>query len=370
MPAVAEAVTVWILRVLDVADSIDLDAARACVASRAATRGATRILGPERHPGGGVELSTRPVDVEMPPVEVDGLSLQTSVRLFDFGVASVRLRLALSEECTADALIALAARLEAMAALDDAARSTWERLALEIAPGLRGAHAVDLVEDYTVFTAARVRGCADGADAVAALDPARLLLAEPSRALASEVIASYRDRLVRYYAADAAVIGWSGALVIDPDGDFDTLEVLEVANARLLELRYYDRLLTRELARVYAAAESARGVSTLRALFRSPWVAVTRRAATLLVEVGQIHDRLEGALTLVGDAHTTRLYREAALRLRIAEISDAVRDKLGSLARVTEVFEAELTHRRGVALESTVVLLIVLEVVLGLLRPH
>jgi len=85
--------------------------------------------------------------------------------------------------------------------------------------------------------------------------------------------------------------------VIDPDGSRDQLEVLELASARLLELRYYDRLLARELARVYTAAEAARGSLTL---FRSPFVKIARRTATLFVEITDLYDRLEGALTLVG----------------------------------------------------------------------
>jgi hypothetical protein len=210
-----------------------------------------------------------------------------------------------------------------------------------------------------------VSGLHDAGEALRALAPAQLLLAEPERPVADSVQESHLRRAIQYYADDAAIIGWNAALVLDAEGARDQLEVLEIATARLLELRYYDRLLGRELARVYTAAEAARGSNTL---FRSPFVKVARRAATLFVEITDLYDRVEGALTLVGDAYTARLYREAAHRFRLEEISSAVREKLGTLSRVSEIFEAEINHRRAVLLETAVVLLIVLELVLGFLR--
>jgi hypothetical protein len=172
-------------------------------------------------------------------------------------------------------------------------------------------------------------------------------------------------RALHYYADDAAVIGWNAALVLDPDGARDELEVLEVATARLLELRNYDRVLARELASVYDAVAAARGSS---GLLRSPFEPVTRRAAQLFVEMTDLYDRVEGAITLVGDAHTARIYREAESRFRLDAYSNAVREKLATLARVAEVFQAEISHRRALVLETGVLVLIVVEVLVTVLR--
>jgi hypothetical protein len=193
------------------------------------------------------------------------------------------------------------------------------------------------VEDYVLFEFARVRGTKPADEALAALEPARLILAEPDRELSPAAVEGHISRALSYYVDDAAVIGWNAALVLDPDGSRDELEVLEVATARLLELRYYDRLLAKELASVYDAVARARGSF---GLLRSPFEAVTRRAAQLFVEMTDLYDRVEGAITLVGDAYTARLYREASLRFRLDAYSAAVKEKLGTLARVAEVFQA------------------------------
>lgn len=359
--------SVCLLRLFDVASEIDLDRARALGRARAARRGEASIRDAEKAGAGGVVLSSGPVDLELGRAVVAGHEFAVSARLFDFGVASVRLSLPLAPGTSCADLVALASSLERVTAeVDAAARSAWRGLFDEIAPALREAHPPsDLVEDYTVFEVTRVAGAPDARAALAALDVARLLLAEPTRALSPQVAAGFADRALHYYADDAAVVGWNAALVLDPDGARGEVEVIELVTAQLLELRYYDALLGRELAALYATATRARRAS---ALLRSPFVTASRRAATLYVEMTELYDRIEGAITLVGDAYTVRLYREAAARFRLDDIAEGVRSKLATAARVSEVFEGELGHRRAVLLESAVVGLIVVEVVMGLLK--
>lgn len=356
--------TIWLMRMMDVGDEVDLERARSLTERRGARRGAAFLRGPEKGTG-GVLLASQPLDLDMGSASIDGMEVRCSVRLFDFGVASVRFEVPIPSGTSCQELWRTSAAIEAMSAIDDIARAVWGRIEHDLQPCIRVPHPVELIEDYTLFEIHRVTGCTTGEEALAAIDPARLLLAEPDRTLEPNVSAGWRKRAVHYYIDDAVVVGWNAALVIDPEGGRDVLEVLEIANTRLLELRYYDRILARELARVYDAAVAARQAWSL---FRSPFVHVARRAATLFVEMTDLYDRLQGAFTLVGDAYTARLYREASLRLRLDEISATVREKLGTLASVSQILEGEVGHRRTTLLELAVVLLIVLEVVLGVMR--
>jgi hypothetical protein len=43
------------------------------------------------------------------------------------------------------------------------------------------------------------------------------------------------------------VIDWNAAVVIEPDGSRDIPDILELASAQLLEFRYYDDLVDREM---------------------------------------------------------------------------------------------------------------------------
>jgi hypothetical protein len=364
LPVVVEGGVVWLLRLFDVADMVDLERARALTAERGATRTEKHARGPERG-SRGVVFEVPPLAIDAGVVSISGTEMRASVRLFDFGAVSVRFAADIAAGTTLHDLARLAARFDSAPDVDDVAHRVWRGIEAEVRGAIRGSHHSDVTEDYTVFEIRGVRGCKDGLEALSLLQPWKLILAEPDRAVAETVVLSHMERAIQYYEEDAAVIGWNAALVLDPDGSRDELEVLEIATARLLEMRYYDRLLGRELASVYSSAEAARGST---ALFRSPFVHVARRAATLFVEMTELYDRVEGTITLVGDAYTTRLYREAARRFRLEEASSAVKEKIATLARVSEVFQAELAQRRGLLLEAAVVLLFVLEVVLGIVR--
>jgi hypothetical protein len=355
---------VWLLRLLDVADTVDLEHARRLTAGRGATRMEKRTRGPERAPS-GVMFQAPPLAIDAGADRVAGLDVNASVRIFDFGVVSVRFAHAIPRGTSAADLARLAARFDTATDVDDAARRVWAPLSDALHGAIRGAHVSDVTEDYTLFEINGVRGCTSARQALARLEPWKLLLAEPERPVAETVIEAHMSRAIQYFEDDAALIDWNAALVLDPDGSRDELEVLEIATARLLEMRYYDRLLARELGSLYEMVEAAQGSS---GLLRNPFADVAARAATLFVDMTQLYDRIEGNVTLVGDAYTARLYREAAQRFRLAEASEAVKEKIATLAQVSEVYQGQLSQRRGLLLETAVVVLIVLELVEGFLR--
>src|SRR6202034_4857532 len=75
--------------------------------------------------------------------------------------------------------------------------------------------------------------------------------------------AAARQDLLRqrfsYYTDDLVVLTWDRAFIYEPRGDSDVMDVLEVANAQLLEMRYYDELLDDERPRMYDMVAAERG---------------------------------------------------------------------------------------------------------------
>lgn len=356
--------TVWVLRLFDLGAGIDLDAARRIVDARAPRRGEATLRGLERGPG-GVVLAAPPLDVDVDTGTWEGLAGRATARLFDLGVVSVRFALPLARGTTVDELVSLAARIEASDAFGRAAREIADRLASELGPAVTLAHRVDLVEDFTLFALTGVDGASTAALALDAIGPARLLLAEPTRELDAQVSSAMRSRALHHYREDAVVLDYATGLAIDPEGARDVLEVIEVANAQSLELRYYDGVLGRELAAIWSASRVAPSGGSL---LRSPYAGIGRRTARLFVEMADLHDRIEGALTLVGDAYAARVYREARTRLRLAELSANVLENLATLGRVSEILERQVAERRMLVLEVAIVVLIVFELVAGLVR--
>ena len=144
---------------------------------------------------------------------------------------------------------------------------------------------------------------ADGAptgDALVAVhgdDIARLLRGEADALSTQERDEVLRHRLA-YLASDLVVPSWNGAFVYDSEaGVPGALEILEFANSQLLQFRYYDRRLDRELTRIYARLQTTR--------WDEPWIgrrytAAARELHALFIDVNELTDRTENALKLVG----------------------------------------------------------------------
>lgn len=348
-----------VLRVIDVGSAIDLSAAAAALQAK---RGPDLLKGPSGAGGAsGVKLAMPPLDLDLGLRTVAGRETALRVRLFDFGIASFRFELDLRAASAAQ-LVALGAEVEDDGGYDEAAREAWRGLAPKLESAVIEPLPIDFVEDYAVF----VLPCdPDGGNAPGETI-ARMLLGEAdARALAVERIEAVQSRAIRYFADDFVVVDYGAAVIVDANCGAELVDVFELATARLLELRYYDALLAKASEAIVAeAARAARG----RWLLRSPFEHAAERAAALLLELTELTDRFGRSITLLGDAHSVLVYREAELRLRINDAQRGVDEKLSSLARFAEVLGDQLHARRGLTLETVVVLLIAIEIGLALLH--
>jgi hypothetical protein len=291
-----------------------------------------------------------------------------SARLFDYGVASVCYRLPIAPGTDLRELVPLAEELVAQPTpdLDAAARALAEDLGRALAPALERPHRWEGLETYQVFF---VRELVEPASAEAVLSGAplaRLLLGETSPVPLSEGEA--RDVLKHafsYLAEDLAVVDWNSAFLLEPSGVADIPDLLEFATAHLLELRYYDALLDRELSRIYDEIEGARGLGSL---FTRRYARLQRRTAALLLELSEMIERLDNAVKIIGDFYLARVYQDAVRRFRLPAWEDSVLRKQKLLSEVNALLSDASDTRRGELLEIVVILLIMWEVLWALFR--
>jgi hypothetical protein len=260
-------------------------------------------------------------------------------------------------------LVELAGQIsEAGASFDAKARDIWQEMAREIAPAIvpwEESDAVQLMEDFTVFVLASVP--AGQMDSQAVL--AHLLSGEPAhRQLAPAMIQELTRRAIRYYENDLVLVDYDAAVIVDQDDVTALVDIFEIASAQLLELRFYEDMLTRSLERLLRDVRLAR---TTAWLVRSPFRQLAHRTALLALELGELTDRLERAITLKGDTYSVQVYREAASRFRLAEADVSVREKVATISRVSEVLGHEIHARRDLLLEGTVIVLIAFEVLMA-----
>jgi hypothetical protein len=152
--------------------------------------------------------------------------------------------------------------------------------------------------------------------------------------------------------------------VVEPSGVEDIPDLLEFATAHLLELRYYDALLDRELHRIYDEIEA--GGSPIANIFTRRYRKLQRDTAALLLELSEMTERLENAVKIVGDFYLARLYQAAVRRFRLPAWQETVLRKQKLVADVNDLTGDAADTSRAELLEMAIIALILFEVVAAL----
>ncbi|HEV8324217.1 MAG TPA: hypothetical protein VG389_21545 [Myxococcota bacterium] len=357
---------VFLYRLYDVGEEIDLARAHALLSAR--KDAAARVgLRPMR----GIVVQTPPLWASLGGVELPlaGATLSGTARgrVFDFGVVSVALRLAIPEGTPWDVLVRWSGELGTSAADKVAALS--DRLASELAalvgPAVKEPRRAATAEDYTVFLLQALEPALEADDVREHAEVARLLLLEPDpgRLHASER-ASILSPALSYTADDLTVIDWNAALVLMPAEESDIPDILEFATAQLLELRVYDEFLDRELDRLYDAVGDRRVRLGERMLgLRHPYRALARSAMLLLLDVLDVTEKSENALKIVGDPFLAKVYLAAVEAFGLPRWRASLDRKLATLDRIASLLNDQADASRANLLELTVVVLIIIELI-------
>ncbi len=354
-----------IYRILDVADGIDLARAEALAS---APKSRVRLASPRSaleiaHPPLRLGLGARDVRVAGEPRRVE---IQAS--LFDYGVGSFLFELPIVPGTPLEDLAPIAEALleRPTPELDATARALAREASASLAPALVRPHDWDGIETYAVFFVRAFDRRVTGDELVAHAPLARLLLGEtdPVPLSAGERADVIKHRFA-YLETDLAVVDWNSAFVHEPSGSTDVPDLLELATAQLLELRWYDAFLDRELAALRGEAERAGNAG----LFTRRYSRLARRTAALLLDMSETVDRVENAVKIVGDFYLARLYQAALRRFRLPAWQESVLRKHRMLAEVNRVLADGADVRRAELLEITIIVLIAWEIVWAFWRP-
>ena len=357
---------VRIYRLFDIAEGIDLARVEALAA---ATASRFRLERPRTH--SAIEIPHPPVRLRIGPrtLPVAGVDRRVEVRahVFDYGVVSVVMEWPIPPGTALEDLVPLAvALLDAPTPEIDAAA---RREAAEVAQGLRSAldrpHAWDGLETYTVFFTRALDRPVTGRELLERAPLARLLLGEGGTVpLAPDERADVLKHHFSYLENDLAVVDWNSAFVHEPTGIGDVPDLLELATAHLLELRYYDALLDRELRDIYEQL-GRRGAS---GIFTRRYARLLQRTAGLLLEISEMVEHLENAVKIVGDFYLARLYQAALRRFRLPAWQDTVLRKQRMLQEVNRMLSDAADTRRAELLEITIIVLIAWEILWAVAR--
>ncbi|MBX3198794.1 MAG: hypothetical protein KF894_11710 [Labilithrix sp.] len=343
-------------RVFDAGDTILLDVAERLVPS------AKRVeLGGPLAEGlviavPAVEIALASCELVIPGID-HPLQARVSARIFHFGVVSVLYEIPLEPGTPLSSLAPLCGAIYDSSVLDARGAQHLEEIVRELATSIERPHGWHETESYTIVFVEELSGA--GVDALVDSEAvAKLLLGETSDKALS--VATRQDVLrngFSYLTDDLVLIDWNSALVVEPSGSRVVPHVLELATCQLLEFRYYDGLLDRELARVYEL------VGRAPRILRSPFGALTRQVLRSFMELTEFTERVDNAIKSVGDVYLARVYLAAINRFRVPHWRESVETKLGLVGRAYELLKGEVEVSRAQILELTIVILICAELV-------
>jgi len=359
-PLRVEAGSITVLRLYDVAYAIDLERVEQLIQKPA---GRVRL---QRAEPKAITFDRPPVEFSFgtQPIELGGSprTAEVGVRVYDFGAVAISLRVHIADVGWND-FVSATNELARMVATDAGAqrnRELLDNIVTLIGPALLRRDVSGLVEDYLLATVNRFDHPTDAEQVLNTLDLTTILSGETK-----PLSAASRKELLRhnysYYRDDLVVLTWDRAFILEPAGDTDIADIIELANAQLLELRYYDDLLDDELPRMYDRVQEAR--RALRGLGRRRYARLARDLYTLVAEVTEITERVENALKVTEDVYLARIYGATLEIFRINSWSATVDRKLAIVRDTYTALYDEATSGRAELLEAAIVFLILFDIV-------
>lgn len=358
------------LRLFDVAYAIDLAKAEALWATHA---------GGSRWRSGLAATLPKALSFEVAPLQFPlgvvavrvgetAWPCKAMATVYDFGVIAFSLRVEVGPVAWADYARGFHALDAAVGGDAPDAIVVWTQLLDRVCGVIAGAFDRParrgvLQEDYLYAVVHALQEPMD-AEAVKQRIDIPALLSGEARPLSGGERAELMQRAFSYYADDLVVLTWDRAFVYEPRRDADVIGIIEIANAQLVEMRYYDELLDDELPTMYdLVAHSRVGLLAPRRAAR-----LARKLYTLVAEVTELTERVDNALQVTEDVYLARVYGSALELFRVPRLSAAVDRKLGIIRDTYTALYDEASSRRAELLEIAIVLLILFEIVLALVR--
>jgi hypothetical protein len=313
-----------------------------------------------RHP-----FFARPQMVVLPPMEWKGpqgaVAVQRAVKILPIGAISITISVPFAVDSLTE-LVPMHDLDLGERTLHQEVRCLAERVYSELRPYMRPLEYLPEEEAYTVFCLETGPALGEVTDAERWLEESQrevaALLTQESEVglLSDQEAAESTCRYLSYYRNDLVVLDWDAALLIDEPDDFaEALYVLELANLNLAELEAYDRLLDRALERSYRDMRdrSYRGRrETLHEL------------RELRIDMARYNDELNNITKFFGDWHLARVYEAISGRFHLPQWNKNIESKLQTLDNIYQLLQHDQSNRWMLILETTIVLLFIIDLVI------
>ncbi|RMG71788.1 MAG: hypothetical protein D6710_05620 [Nitrospirae bacterium] len=348
-------------RLFDIASEIDLH-----YIERVAAEGAKRLKLSKRPYMKALQFTNPPVSLEMSSYEKEfmGSIMRVDVlsKLYDFGVLSIAFSVNLPEGTSFKMLEQIASYIDTNMPFDERAYQIAEDIIKTFTDALEEPEIKrDFYEDYTVYFIEKLSKPISSEEFLSLYNPAPLLLNE-TKPLSDYTVQETIKFRFSYYPDDLVIIHLDNAFIIEPSGISDLPDVLEFANAQILELRYYDTTLDNELNLIYQELSERASPSIFRL---KEYERLARRLTQTVTDLTEVTERVNNALKVTEDVYYAKIYRTAMTLLRSKDWEDSIENKLQVIINTYRMLYDEISTKREQLLELGIFLLIVIEIFLA-----
>jgi sulfur relay (sulfurtransferase) DsrF/TusC family protein len=191
---------------------------------------------------------------------------------------------------------------------------------------------------------------------------ANLLIGEnPDLKLNEYQIKRTLENSFSYLQNDFVIFDFDRALIIDPTEDYsDLLQIIEIANYQLLELRILDKLLDRRLS----LAES--DISKIYYMSGTLWRRLGKRVGNLLrlrYDLTYLLENVENVSKLIGDFYLAQLYTRLAELFQLKEWSRSIRHRIDTIGDIYNIAQTNLNEKFLLYMEILLTFIFVIEFV-------
>lgn len=348
--------SIWLYRIYDIADEFNLSEVEALLAREKPT-GRTKL---SRVRPKSIHIENPPVSAELGTerIALTGREFAGSMhaKIFSLGVVSLILRLAVPAGLDYEELKNISAYIYSTEELEPLFQNHLQTLLQVIPNAVIPTKKDGFVEDFTLFFFRRWDH---------SLDPVPLLLVE-SDPVSRQVRDDTLKNSFSFGPGDLAIITWDTALVYDAEGSTDVPDLIEFALTQLLELRYYDGLLSEELNLIYDKIEEAGRAGFYLRL--SDYRKITKKLLKVVVDVTEITEKIQNSIKVTEDVFYARVYGAALTIFRTQNWTDSILRKISVIRETYAMLSGEIYNQRSMFVELAIVFLILMEIVLGLLR--
>lgn len=354
---------ILLYRVFDIGEEINLEKAERIIVDET-TRSRFKL---KRKDSQSVNVAADPlrVGLGLQEIIIEGIvhKFELNAKIWAFGTFSLTFEYHIPEQSDLKELAHLANIFEDSEEIDEYARLKAREFTQKIQSAMLKTNEWNVYEDYLIFFIEKFDQSSSNThqDLTKFLeeeDIPALILTENQEAISDHMKEKILGSKLQYYKNDLAVIDWNSALIVEPTGLMDIPDVIEFALNQLLEMRYYDELLDKELNQIYSDS-----LKNNESAFNSQFLELAKGASQKYIEIAEIVETVENSLKIIGDQYLSMVFRTASTKFRFKDWQNSIDNKLENLANLSNLLSDNVHHKRSNLLEIIIIILISIEVV-------